>query len=100
VPQRPKDAAREKLRDAVQGAINAGLHPETVVGFVQGGFAEEPLATVTASQARAALWVMDNSRLTGRKHPDAQAFAASLREQGVDLKAHSEEKGDGDGNAA
>lgn len=41
---------------------------------------------VSPEEARAALWVMENSKFTGRKHPDARDFATRVRRQGVDLK--------------
>lgn len=52
---------------------------------------------VPVEQARAALWVVENSSFTGRKHPDCQGFAETLRAAGVDLKqrpsAESQEGG-------
>ena len=87
VTKRPQDSARDRLREAVQAALDAGLYPETVVGFIQGEFADEAMVTVSEPQARAALFVLANSDFTGRKHPDAQAFVAAVEQQGIDLKA-------------
>jgi hypothetical protein len=75
------------LRETVQASLDAGLYPETVVGFVQGEFAEEPIVTVSEAQARAALYVLANSDFTGRKHPDAHAFIAAVEQQGVNLES-------------
>lgn len=41
---------------------------------------------ISPEEARAALWVMENSKFSGRKHPDARDFATRIRRQGIDLK--------------
>ncbi len=41
--------------------------------------------SIPIEQARAALWVIGNSKFTGRKHPSVKSFATTLKQAGVDL---------------